>query len=627
MSYTASDIDVLEGLEAVRKRPGMYVGGTGAAGFHHLIWEILDNSVDEAIGGHASRITVDVGEETVTVEDDGRGIPFDPHPKHKKPAVEVILTTLHSGGKFGGGAYKTAGGLHGVGSSVVNALSSRLDVVIWREGVEYAQSYSRGVAAKPVKSKVSKAKHGTRISFVPDMKIFGKQDFDIEKIRERVRTKAYLTPGVVFVLNGEELCFRGGLEDLVVDCLEKEKLQTVTPKPFTLVLDTMQVSLSWTTGPQSMEECSQYFANGIPTEDGGTHLKGLRAAVVAAVRDFAKTSKLFPKKPAVTPEDIREGLVAAIHVFVEDPQFQGQTKDRLNNPEVEGEVYRAVKPEMERWLLREREQSATLIQRIIDAARARTAARAASNQVLRKSPIAKLRLPGKLADCSSQDPSRCELFLVEGDSAGGSAKQGRDRRTQAILPLRGKVLNAVMAGPKKATANLELQNVIDALGCGVGSAFDLNALRYDRVILLMDADVDGHHICCLMLAFFHTVMPQLIMAGKVFIAQPPLFRVRAGSQNFWAGSEAELSKFLGTLSKKEQVSAEVSYFKGLGEMPPKLLYETTMDPRSRQLLRIEIPDGREVETAAMMNDLLGGDASMRAEMLQNFVPDERGVSV
>jgi len=626
-TYTASDIEALEGLEPVRLRPGMYIGGTGKTGLHHLIWEILDNSVDEALGGHADRIIINVEETSAEVMDNGRGIPFGKHKKTGKPAVELILTALHAGGKFGGEAYKTAGGLHGVGSSVVNALASSLDVTIWRGGQEYNQSFAEGNAAKPSRlKKAPKSKHGTRIKFTPDTQIFGDQEFDLELVRERVRSKAYLTPGVAFVLNGEEFCYEGGLSDLIEDYLSTEKLSAVTQQ---LVIkdENLHLALAWTSDSRSMDDLSQSFANGIPTQDGGTHLTGLKTAVVDAVREYGKDHKLFPRKPTVSPDDIREGVVAGLHVLVQEPQFQGQTKGRLNNPEVRGEVYRRTRGALDKWLLSDRKQGERLIQRIVDAARARAAARAAVNQVRRKSVTTKLRLPGKLADCAEQDPGKCELFLVEGDSAGGSAKQGRNRRTQAILPLRGKVLNAVQAGPKKATANKELQNVIDALGCGVGPSFDIAGLRYDKIILLMDADVDGHHICTLMLAFFHTVMPQLIAAEKVYIGQPPLYRVCAGAKNFWAADDRELEKFMGTLRKKQRASAQVSYFKGLGEMPPAQLYETTMDPRTRKLLKVVIPDGMEVHTSATMHDLMGSDPSMRASMLMNYRPREGEVPV
>jgi DNA gyrase subunit B len=627
-TYTASDIEVLEGLEAVRHMPSMYIGGIGKDGFHHLIWEILDNAVDEAINGHATRVDIDVAESTATIQDDGRGIPFDKHKKTGKPAVELILTTLHAGGKFGGDAYKTTGGLHGVGSSVVNALSSGMDITIWKGGQEYNQSFAAGNAGKPARlKKAAQSKHGTRIAFTPDPEIFGDQQFDLKVVRERVRSKAYLTPGVIFRLNGEEFCYAGGLADLVENYLQDEKLETVTPRLLTVVSESLHLALSWTTDSRSVDELSQTFTNGIPTRDGGTHFTGLKSAVVDAVREYGKAMKLFPKRLNISPDDIREGLVAGLHILVANPQFQGQTKDRLNNPEVRGEVYRAARIALDAWLLADKVQAEQLVRRIVDAARARAAAKAAVSQVKRKSATTKLRLPGKLADCSEEDPSKSELFLVEGDSAGGSAKQGRNRRTQAILPLRGKVLNSVQAGPKRATSNAELQNVIDALGCGVGASFDISGLRYDKVILLMDADVDGHHICTLMLAFFHTVMPQIITAGHLYIAQPPLFRIRAGSKDFWAAGDRELEKFMRTLTPAQEKRAEVSYFKGLGEMPPKMLFETTMNPQTRKLLRVEVPDGLEVQTAAVMHDLLGSDASMRAEMLLNYQPHEGEISV
>ena len=625
-TYDASAIELLEGLEPVRKRPGMFIGGTGKHGLHHLIWEVLDNSVDEALGGHAKLIEITVEGDRCSVKDDGRGIPYEKHPKHKKPTVELILTTLHAGGKFGKGAYKTAGGLHGVGSSVVNALASELTVTVWRGGKRYVQQFSRGKPSRPKPlAKAPKSRTGTLIEFVPDTEIFGDVEFDLEVVRERVRSKAYLTPGVRFVLNEEEFCFEGGLADLVADRVEG--LDVVTESPFVLRTDSLQAALTWTSETRSVDDLVETFANGIPTRDGGTHFTGLKTAVVDAVHGYMKENKLFPKRPSVTPDDIREGLFGALHIFVEEPQFQGQTKDRLNNPEARSEVHGKVRRELKAWLMEHRRQSEHLARRIVDAARARTAARAAAKSVQRKSYTTKVRLPGKLADCSEQDPAKTELFLVEGDSAGGSAKQGRNRQTQAVLALRGKVLNAMQAGPKKATSNKELLDVIDALGCGVGKDFDLEGLRYDKVILLMDADVDGHHISTLMLAFFYVVMPGLIDAGKIYLAQPPLYRVRAGATDFWARSDRELEDFLEGLPERKRAAAEVSYFKGLGEMPPKQLFDTTMDPKTRSLLRVTIPDGLEVQTSAMLNDLMGKDSEQRAAHILNYSPREGDVSV
>lgn len=616
-TYDASSIQVLEGLEAVRLRPGMFVGGTGIDGFHHLLWELLDNAVDEAMNGFATRVEVVVNNDRkhldgqfATVRDDGRGIPFGKH-KGGKSAVEVIFTTLHAGGKFGGGGYKVSGGLHGVGSSVVCALSSHLRVRVRRDGQEYEQEFERGEPRRPRIQKYNAKVHGTSVTYVPDREVFGDQDFDLDLVKARIRAKAYLTPGVTFVLNEEEFCYRGGLADLIAGRMVDEGLAPVTEFPFVLSRPDMQVALTWTTDARSADELVAGFANGIPTPDGGTHLLGLKTTVSEVVRDYMRERGLAPKRPQIEAEDVREGLVGAIHVLVEQPQFQGQTKDRLNNPEVRGFVAGEIRKTLADWLTRNPAQSQRLVERVIEAARARTASRAAVIDVRRKSAVTRSVLPGKLADCSSEVQELTELFIVEGDSAGGSAKQGRDREFQAILPVRGKVLNTMEVSWKKLESNQQLADVIDALGCGVGPEFDLSKLRYGKIILLMDADSDGHHIATLLMAFFFRAMPGLIRHGKLYLARPPLFRIEVGTDTVWAVDEEEKEEVLASLTRRQREAAQVSYFKGLGEMPPCTLYSTTMNPKTRRLLQVEIPDGQEIATAAMLQDLLGSDVDMR----------------
>jgi DNA gyrase subunit B len=481
-----------------------------------------------------------------------------------------------------------------------------------RDGKRYTQSFERGVAKKPKIVNGPKTKHGTTVTFTPDPQIFGKKlRFNMDTIRERIRTKAYLTPGVAFTLNGEVFKFNGGLVDLLGDQLEAGDLVAVTEFPFSLEEDGLQVALTWTEDPRSSDELVHAFANGIPTRDGGTHISGLKAGVSEAVKEWMVEAKLWPKRPAMEAQDIREGLAGAIHVFVQNPQFQGQTKDRLNNPEVKGTVRSVVRKGLLDWLRSNSKQSQALAQRVIDAAKARTASRAARDQVRRKTVTKTLALPGKLADCSSSELEETELFLVEGDSAGGSAKQGRNRVNQAVLALRGKVINSIRENPKRVSANAEIKDLIDAVGTGMGRQFDMEGLRYGKVILLMDADVDGHHISTLVLAFLYEYMRPLIDAGRVYLAQPPLYRINSGSESFWAADDAERDDFIRSLPKKRRGSVEISYFKGLGEMPPKVLFETTMDPSTRRLLRVSIPDGKEVETAVILNDLLGSDSEMR----------------
>ena len=618
-TYTAKDIAVLEGLEAVRKRPGMYIGGTGDDGLHHLLWEVVDNCVDEAMNGHASRITVTLheGGNKVTVCDNGRGIPVDMHPVEKRSALEVIMTTLHAGGKFDSGAYKTSGGLHGVGASVVNALSSHLEARIRRDGREYMQQYRRGRPLKPVEdvgSSRGKAT-GTEITFEPDSKIFQSVLFDADRILEELEVKTFLNKGLHVVFKDRhgdathELHHEGGVLDYLDHVMKKASLTSLVGAPFEISRQEegweVDLALTWSELPR---ERIVSYVNGIPTQDGGTHESGFRAGIVKAMRNFIEEHSLMPRGMAVTSDDIREGIVAILSVKIPDPQFQGQTKDKLNNPEMKGAVDAAVRPVLEHWLNHNKNQGELLVSRAVQAAKARLASRKAANDVRRKSATSgRLNLPGKLADCSTRDPGQSELFIVEGDSAGGSAKQGRDRRTQAILPIRGKVLNAQQASLTRVLANKELSNIVTALGCGLGGDFTSARLRYHRVILMMDADTDGAHIATLLLTFLYRHMPDLITEGHVFLAQPPLYKIVAGKKVHWALDDADRDRFLATLS--DRARPEITRFKGLREMPAKTLFHTTLDPKNRRLLQVTIPDAELADRT--ITDLLGDDPSAR----------------
>ena len=629
-TYTARDITVLEGLEPVRKRPGMYIGGVDTRGLHHLVNEIVDNAIDEVINGHATRLEVTLfpdGRE-IEVTDNGRGIPVDVHPKYKKSALELILTTLHSGGKFDQGSYVHSGGLHGVGASVVCALSADMTVTVKRDGHEWRQTYSRGKATSKVQ-KVSAGEKvrgsGTTVRFRPDPDIFGKLAFDAAEIRERLEAKTYLHRGLRAVFLDEtgkpprrdEFMHEGGLADWLTHVVE-ERGRPATGGAFTLAREgepRLELALVWT---EATDEHVRSYVNGISTPSGGTHENGLRSGIAKAVRNHLETHELLPKGVSVTAEDIREGLVVLLSAYVLEPQFQGQTKDRLNNPEVAAQVDGAVRPALEKWLNENPTFAEQIIGRIVLAARAREASRAAAREVTRKTAVShRLNLPGKLADCSSTDPSRSELFIVEGDSAGGSAKQGRDRETQAILPLRGKVLNAEQANAAKVTGNRELSDIISALGCGVGADFDLGKLRYGKIFLLMDADADGHHISTLLLTFLWRHLPKLVEAGHVYLAQPPLYRIDAAKETHWALDEKERDAVLAKLPKN--VKPEIMRFKGLGEMMPDQLRETTLDPRRRRTLKVTVPSALEAER--VLSELMGKDAALRYRFIMERAKD------
>jgi DNA gyrase subunit B/topoisomerase-4 subunit B len=620
-TYTAKDITVLEGLEPVRKRPGMYIGGVGSAGLHHLVWEILDNSIDEAMNGYASNITVTLHADgsSITIADDGRGAPVDKHPKTKKSALEVIFTTLHAGGKFEHGNYKTAGGLHGVGASVVNALSKELLASVRRDGAEWEIKFKQGQPVGGGVKRVGPARgSGTTVFFRPDPTIFPKVEFDPDTIKQRLEVSSYLHKGLKIVFEDEAnktkqvFQHNEGLADYLKTILRERSAAPVHEAPVTLAKDTdesslrLDLALQWT---QSTDEHLRSYVNGIPTGSGGTHENGFRAGLGKAVRNFIETHNLSPKGVTIAAEDIREGLVAVLSVFVPDPQFQGQTKDRLNNPEVLSAVDSQVRPALEHWLNTNISVAESIVARVILAARAREASRAAQQEVARKTATSgRLTLPGKLSDCTSPGRDDSEIFIVEGDSAGGSAKQGRDRTRQAILPLRGKVLNTESASLAKVLENKELSDLVTALGCGLGKNFDVAKLRYGRVIILSDADSDGHHIATLLLTFVYRHMPGLITTGRVFLAQPPLYRIDIGKETYWALDDAHRDRLL-KLHGNGRAHAEITRFKGLGEMMPKVLWETTMNPRTRRLLRVEVVD--QIVTDRVINELMGKDPSAR----------------
>jgi DNA gyrase subunit B len=633
-NYTAKDITVLEGLEPVRKRPGMYIGGVGSAGLHHLVWEILDNAVDEAMNGYASniRVTLHTNGSSMTIEDDGRGIPVDKHPTSKKSALETIFTVLHAGGKFEHGSYKTAGGLHGVGASVVNALSKDLVANVKRDGSQWEMRFRQGKAVTALK-KVGPARGtGTTVYFHPDAAIFPKIEFDPAVIKERLEIASYLHKGlkVVFEDEGakEKLVFEHdeGIVEYLRKIVRERGAKPVHEVPFMLAKEDglrLDLVLQWT---EATDEHLRSYVNGIPTGSGGTHENGLRAGIGKAVRNFIDTHNLSPKGVTLTAEDIREGLTGVLSVFVQEPQFQGQTKDRLNNPELVSAVDGVVRPALEHWLNHNISVAESIVARIILAARAREASRAAQAEVSRKSATSsRLNLPGKLSDCTNPTSEGSELFVVEGDSAGGSAKQGRDRARQAILPLRGKVLNTESVSLAKVLENKELTDLVTALGCGLGKNFELSRLRYGKVIILADADSDGNHIATLLLTFIYRHLPQLISAGHVFLAQPPLYRIDIGKETFWALDDPQKDAILKQHAKNGRGAPEITRFKGLGEMMPKVLWETTLNPRTRRLLRVEVTD--HIVTDRVINELMGKDASARFRFIMERADEAEELDV
>jgi DNA gyrase subunit B len=630
--YTAASIQVLEGLEAVRRRPGMYIGSTDVRGLHHLVWEVVDNSIDEAMAGHATTILVTVSPDgTVVVQDDGRGVPVGKH-STGKDALEVVHTVLHAGGKFGGGGYKVSGGLHGVGVSVVNALSAWLRVESARDGFIWAQEYERGKPKSPVtKVGPSGGRRGTLTQFRADPEMFESIDYSFDTISQRLRESAYLTKGVWITLRDERIdrersfYFEGGLVSFVRHLNRNKEVLHIRP-----------IYCEKREGSTSVEVALQYndtytenvlaFANNINTVDGGTHVTGFRAALTSSLNDWARRAGVLKDADGnLSGDDVREGLTAVVSVKLTEPQFEGQTKAKLGNAEVKGQVQTALAEALGQYLDENPGDGRRIIEKCLTAARAREAARKARDLVIRKGALDGLSLPGKLADCQERDPARSELYIVEGDSAGGSAKQGRDRRFQAILPLRGKLLNVEKARLDKIVASENVRPLIIALGAGIegiGDSFDLTKLRYHRIIIMTDADVDGAHIRTLLLTFFYRFMPQVIENGYLYIAQPPLYRVSTGKVTRYANSEKERDQIVKELDRK---NVSVQRFKGLGEMNADQLWETTMNPETRTLLRAEIDDAAEAD--AIFTMLMGEKVAPRKDFIKTEARKVRNLDV
>lgn len=620
--YTAAEhITALEGLEPVRVRPAMYIGGVDSKGLHHLVWEIVDNCVDEYLNGYADHITVVLhkGGDSVTVVDNGRGIPVDTHPKFKISGLELVLTKLHAGGKFDNkdSNYFYSGGLHGVGASVVNALSKKLIAGVKKDGQEYQQTYSKGIPQTKLEKLGSARGTGTSVFFQPDDTIFKTTKFDAETIRHRLEDMSYIHAGLKITFKNEvtgetfDLSHPDGIPQFLAKLVTDGGKAAVTDTVFHAKRDTddrMEVALQWT---ESTDETIRSYVNGIRTPNGGTHENGLKAAVRKAVNNYIDTheeAKRGAKGLKITAEDIREGVVAIVSVFVQNPEFEGQTKQRLNNSELDAKVDQFTRTSLEAWLNNNRKAADAIVGRIILAAKAREASRAAV-EVTRKSAgnSRRLSLPGKLADCKSRELGDSELFIVEGDSAGGSAKQGRNNNYQAVLPLRGKILNGEDLPTMKVLQNQELADLTNALGTGAGDKFRYEGLRYGKVVLLMDADADGHHICTLLLDFFFRHMPELIRKGHVFIAQPPLYRIDVGKETYWAKDDEHKEEILAGL--KANAKPDITRFKGLGEMPFRVLSQTTLDPRHRTLLKVEVDSNLEANDA--FRELLGKEADSR----------------
>lgn len=645
-NYSADQIQVLEGLEPVRKRPGMYIGGTGVEGLHHLVWEIIDNGIDEALAGHADEVSVTLqADGGVTVVDNGRGIPVDIHPKTGKSTVETVLTVLHAGGKFGGGGYKVSGGLHGVGSSVVNALSTKLIVTIYKDGKIHQQEYERGVPKADLKVIGKTTKKGTEITFYPDETIFETTGINYETVLDRLRHAAYLTKGIKTNLTDERtgqrygFYFEGGIQSYVKHLnLGKDVVDEDVFYVDKQVEDVqVEIAIQYA---DTFTETVKAFANNVYNPDGGTHMTGFRAALTRVINDYARKSGILKEKEEnLSGEDTREGLTSVILVKLPDPQFEGQTKNKLGNPEIRGYVEQVLSEHMSYYLEEHPAIAKKIIGKSLLAARARKAARAARDNIIRKGVLEGSGLPGKLADCSSRKPEDSELYIVEGDSAGGSAKSGRDSKTQAILPLRGKVLNVERARLDKLLANNEITNLIKALGVGIEDSFDIKQLRYHRIVIMTDADVDGSHISTLLLTFFFRHMQAVIEGGYLYLAKPPLFLLKSGgTKRQYAYSDDERDRMIDELvaerkargttvnatddRKKQAGLSDIQRYKGLGEMDAEQLWETTMNPENRVLIQVRIEDAEKAD--AIFNKLMGSEVEPRKNFIQThakFVKD------
>lgn len=633
-NYSADQIQILEGLEAVRKRPGMYIGSTSSKGLHHLVYEIVDNAVDEALAGYCDTITVTVNKDnSVTVVDNGRGIPVDIQEKAGRPAVEVVFTILHAGGKFGGGGYKVSGGLHGVGASVVNALSEWLEVVVYKEGKKYKQRYERGKVMEDLKVIGDTDKRGTKVTFKPDNLIFEDTIYDFEILKERLRETAFLTKGLKIILIDEReekpveriFHYEGGIKEYVEylnrphDVLYPEIIYCEGVKDDVYVEVAMQHNNSYT------ESCYS-FVNNIITPEGGTHLIGFRNALTKTFNDYARKNKLLKdNEPNLSGEDIREGLTTIISIKIGEPQFEGQTKQKLGNSEARGAVDSIVSERLMIFLEQNPNIGKMIAEKAVLAQRARDAARKARDLTRRKTALETMSLPGKLADCSDKDPANCEIYIVEGDSAGGSAKTARSRATQAILPLRGKILNVEKSRLDKILVNNEIKAMITAFGTGIHEEFDISKLRYHKIIIMTDADVDGAHIATLLLTFLYRFMPELIKQGYVYLAQPPLYKVEKNKKVWYAYDDVELNNILTEIGRDQ--NNRIQRYKGLGEMDPEQLWETTMDPDRRILLKVTMDDAKLAALNDTFNVLMGDKVEPRREFIETHAKYARNLDI